>query len=70
MPQSTSRVGKRGTTVIRPLYASVYQGGYEYALLRLAATVALIFTGSGRVALDNILASRGRSVLSYLQRKP
>jgi putative oxidoreductase len=48
---------------------AVYQGGYEYALLRLAATVALIFTGSGRVALDNILASRGRSVLSYLQRK-
>jgi putative oxidoreductase len=31
---------------------------YEYALLRLAASVALALTGSGKVALDNILATR------------
>ena len=40
---------------------SVQQGGYEYALLRLAATVALVFAGPGKMALDNILASRRRS---------
>ncbi len=28
--------------------------GYEYALLRLAASVTLALTGSGKVALDNI----------------
>ena len=32
--------------------------GYEYALLRLAASVALALCGSGKVALDNILATR------------
>jgi putative oxidoreductase len=32
--------------------------GYEYALLRLAASVALALSGSGKVALDNILATR------------
>jgi uncharacterized membrane protein YphA (DoxX/SURF4 family) len=48
---------------------SVYQGGYEYALLRLATTAALIFAGPGRVALDNVLASRGGSMPSYLKRK-
>jgi putative oxidoreductase len=30
--------------------------GYEYALLRLAASVVLALSGSGKVALDNILA--------------
>ena len=30
--------------------------GFEYAALRLAAMVALALSGSGRVALDNILA--------------
>ena len=30
--------------------------GYEYALLRLAASVTLARTGSDKVALDNILA--------------
>ena len=30
--------------------------GYEYALLRLAASVALALCGSGKVALDNVLA--------------
>ncbi len=48
---------------------SVQQGGYEYALLRLATTAALIFAGPGRVALDNVLASRGGSMPSYLKRK-
>jgi putative oxidoreductase len=32
--------------------------GYEYALLRLAASVTLALTGSGKVAVDNILAIR------------
>jgi uncharacterized membrane protein YphA (DoxX/SURF4 family) len=32
--------------------------GYEYAALRLAACVTLALTGSGKMALDNILASR------------
>jgi putative oxidoreductase len=32
--------------------------GYEYALLRLAAGVALALSGPGKVALDNILAIR------------
>jgi putative oxidoreductase len=32
--------------------------GFEYAALRLAASVALALSGSGRVALDNILARR------------
>ena len=32
--------------------------GYEYALLRLAASATLALTGSGKVALDNTLAVR------------
>jgi putative oxidoreductase len=32
--------------------------GYEYALLRLGACITLALTGSGKVALDNILAIR------------
>jgi putative oxidoreductase len=34
--------------------------GYEYALLRLAASVALVSTGSGKVALDNIILANRR----------
>ena len=32
--------------------------GYEYALLRLAASTTLALVGSGKVALDNVLAKR------------
>ena len=32
--------------------------GYEYAVLRLGATVALALLGSGKLALDNVLAIR------------
>ena|SRR5215212_3098649 len=32
--------------------------GYEYALLRLGACITLALTGPGKVALDNILATR------------
>ena len=32
--------------------------GYEYALLRLGACITLALSGSGKVALDNILAIR------------
>lgn len=32
--------------------------GNEYALLRLAATTTLALAGSGKVALDNVLAKR------------
>ena len=35
--------------------------GYEYALLRLAASVALVVAGPGKLALDNILTLRRRS---------
>ena len=35
--------------------------GYEYALLRLAASVMLAIAGPGKVALDNILALRKRT---------
>ena len=35
--------------------------GYEYALLRLAASVALAVAGPGKAALDNILTPRRRS---------
>jgi putative oxidoreductase len=34
--------------------------GYEYALLRLAASVTLALAGSNKVALDNVLAIRSR----------
>ncbi len=43
-------------------------GGYEYALLRLASTAALVIAGPGKVALDNILASRGNTMLARLLR--
>ena len=36
----------------------VDNNGYEYALLRLTATVVLIFTGSGKAALDTMLGPR------------
>jgi putative oxidoreductase len=36
----------------------VDNNGYEYALLRLTVTVALIFTGSGKAALDTMLGPR------------
>jgi|SRR5215210_90402 len=45
--------------VVHPPYELFEQDhGYEYALLRLAASVALALTGSGKVALDNIVAMR------------
>jgi len=45
--------------VIHPPVAFFEQDhGYEYALLRLAASVTLTLSGSGKVALDNILAIR------------
>jgi putative oxidoreductase len=47
--------------VIHPPYAFFEQDhGYEYALLRLAASVTLALTGSDKVALDNTLAIRRR----------
>jgi putative oxidoreductase len=45
--------------VFHPPYEFFSQDrGFEYASLRLAACVALALTGSGKVALDNILALR------------
>jgi putative oxidoreductase len=45
--------------VVHPPYELFEQNyAYEYALLRLAASVALAMTGSDKVALDNILATR------------
>ena len=45
--------------VVHPPAAFFEQGhGFEYALLRLSASVALVSAGSGKVALDNILAIR------------
>ena len=38
----------------------VHSYGYEYALLRLVASLALAFAGPGEVALDGILASRSK----------
>jgi len=35
-----------------------HNNGYEYALLRFTATVVLIFTGPGKVALDTMLGPR------------
>ena len=46
----------------------VRNGGYEYALMRLAATVLLVLAGPGRVALDNTLAPRKRPRFSRLLR--
>src|SRR5918997_4816318 len=36
---------------------------YEYALLRLAACIALALTGSGKVALDNVPAIRSMAFM-------
>ncbi len=45
--------------VLHPPYDFFEQdSGYEYALLRLAASVTLALTGSDKVALDNILPVR------------
>jgi len=45
--------------VVHPPYDFFEQDHrYEYALLRLAASVTLVLTGSDKVALDNILAIR------------
>ncbi len=41
-----------------PLKAIAEDTGYEYALLRLAACAALALLGPGKMALDNVLASR------------
>ena len=43
--------------------------GFEYALLRLAASCALVLTGPGEVALDNVPALRERSMLPRLLRR-
>jgi putative oxidoreductase len=45
--------------VFHPPYELFEQNhGYEYALLRLGACITLALAGSGKVALDNILATR------------
>jgi putative oxidoreductase len=45
--------------VVHPADAFFEQAhGYEYALIRLAASIVLALSGSGKVALDNILAIR------------
>ena len=44
----------------------IHSGGYEYALLRFAASVALILAGPGKAALDNALAPRKRTRYSRL----
>ena len=33
-------------------------GGYEYALALFAATLSLVFSGAGRLAVDNLLANK------------
>lgn len=46
--------------VVHPPSELFQQGhGYEYALLRLAAGVALALSGPGKVAVDNLFTSRG-----------
>jgi putative oxidoreductase len=40
--------------------------GYEYALLRLAACIALVVAGGGKAALSSVLASLMRSPLLRL----
>lgn len=45
--------------VFHPPYILFEQDhGYEYALLRLGACITLALAGSGRVALDNVIAIR------------
>src|SRR3954451_13861166 len=46
-----------------PPSAFLKDPGFELALLRLAASVTLVLTGSGRMALDNILTSWKRRLL-------
>ena len=41
-----------------PYYIFDQNPEYEYALLRLAACITLVLTGSGKMALDNVLAIR------------
>jgi len=33
-------------------------GGYEYALALFAATLSLVFSGAGRIAVDNLIANK------------
>lgn len=33
-------------------------GGYEYALALFAATLSLVFSGAGRLAVDNLIANK------------
>jgi putative oxidoreductase len=47
-----------------PSYFFEQDPGYESALLRMAACTTLAITGSGKVALDNIVANRKRVVIS------
>jgi putative oxidoreductase len=45
--------------VFHPPYDLLEQDkGYEYALLRLGACITLALAGSGKVALDNVIAMR------------
>jgi putative oxidoreductase len=44
-----------------PYYVFQQDHGYEYALLRPGACITLVLSGSGKVALDNVLASRRES---------
>ena len=47
--------------VFHPPDVPIFQDrGFEYALLRLGASVALALTGPGKAALDNVLALRRR----------
>ena len=43
-------------------------GGYEFTLILLAATVALAIAGAGEAALDRALAARGNPTLARLAR--
>ncbi len=43
--------------------------GFEYALLRLAASCSLVLSGPGAIALDNVPALRKRSMLPRLLRR-
>ena len=47
-----------------PSYFFEQDPGYESALLRMAACTTLAITGSGKVALDNVVANRKRALKS------